>query len=73
MASFVQWLVIVKGISNELLGTLHPMSADSLRNGIHHHHAGVVELPKVFPLEKVSLAVRVLEGSVDVGRDSTPH
>lgn len=63
-----------KWVSDDLLGTaLHPMGTDSFGPDVGHLHPHVVKLPKVLSLEEVRLAVNILEGRVNVPRNTAPH
>ena len=67
--------IILKWISNYIIWfrTLHPMSSNSFGHGVDHSHAVIIKLPKMSALEKVSFSVNILEGSVNIWGNATPH
>ena len=49
------------------------MSSNSFGHGVDHSHAVIIKLPKMSALEKVSFSVNILEGSVNIWGNATPH
>lgn len=62
-----------KRISDDVFRALHPVSSNSFGIRIHYHHTVVVKLPEMFAFEKVSFAINVLKGSINVRRNASPH
>ena len=59
--------------AHQLLWTVQPEFAGCHWARLCHLHPLVVELPELFPLEKVGLLVVVLENPVDIIRHPFPH